>query len=672
MIGSRVRPLALALATILAAGAGLATNFRFERTVTPAATGANRLDPDAALLGGAAALRYDVTHAPAALAGDDDRRFALAGGLDDLRIFDAGGREVPYLLIAPPTEEPHWVRASILPIAPTKVTSGFEADLGGVWAVDRIRIEGIAPPFLKRLKLEGGGDRTHWTLLAAEGTLFDVPDQQLRNLEVAFDRGEYRYLRVTWDDRASAHIAGVQRVLARLSGTAAAPVSTRLSVALQPRPSEPGLSRYRIRLPGAHLPVIAIEVDVANGNVFRDARIHEARLLNGEVVPALLGSAQLRRAEREGGVASQLAIPTTFPEGPDLELTIDDGNNAPLAIRGVRAILAPLPWIYFESADGGALTARYGAAKLTAAQYDLEASRGPATTAKTEIARWQTPAKITPGAPEFSDATSLLGAAVDAKKFRSSRPLGDAPRGLTSLLLDPDVLINSPSLADVRLVDSSGKQVPYLIEHRDEPIRIDLTIPARKQDPQDAATSIYALTFPYGSLPAGAKLVLTTSAHVFDRNVTLRTAADTRTGRQPSVIGTATWRSTETDLPAPALIFEPVQGHGVEIAINEGDNAPLPLTTARVLLPSYALRFYHPGTALTLVYGNTEASAPRYDLALLAPRLFGESAREISLAAATPAEKSDGGSAMETRLFWGGLVAAVLVLLALLARVLKR
>ena len=146
----------LAVATLLHAD---------ERTVVPAQTGPNRLDPDPEFL----------AHAKP--------------DLGDLRLIDASGHEQPYLVIAPPTADPKWLAGQVLPVAATKKSSGFELDLGAVHAVDRIRVEGVATPFLKRVRLEGSGDRTHWTLLADDATLFDIPDEKLRNVEISFDPG---------------------------------------------------------------------------------------------------------------------------------------------------------------------------------------------------------------------------------------------------------------------------------------------------------------------------------------------------------------------------------------------------------------------------------------------------------------------------------------------------
>jgi len=293
-----------------------------QRTITPGARGPNRLDVDVPLLAG-----------------------AKARTLQDLRLRDAAGREVPYLLIEPPSRTPAWKKAAILPIASTKKTSGLEADLGATTDVDRIEIAGVAAPFLKRLKLEGGGDRTHWTVLADEATVFDLPEDKLRNAEVAFTPGEYRYLRVTWDDRNSARVASVGTVRARVHDSGSEPAPVSVPVAFRVLASERGKSRYRLTLPGPHLPVAAIELQVANANVDRAATVSEPRLSGNTVAPVELGASTLRRAERDGAVAADTAVKISFPEGPDLDLAVDNGSNPPLSIDRIVARRAPQPWI---------------------------------------------------------------------------------------------------------------------------------------------------------------------------------------------------------------------------------------------------------------------------------------------------------------------------------------
>ena len=110
--------------------------FRYERPVVTSGAGAYRLAMDVPLLVGAG-----------------DRA-------TDLRLFDASNREVPYLFVRPARAEPVWVGAVLLAIAETKTTSGFEADLGEIARVDAVKLQGLPSGFLKRLVLEGSGDRS--------------------------------------------------------------------------------------------------------------------------------------------------------------------------------------------------------------------------------------------------------------------------------------------------------------------------------------------------------------------------------------------------------------------------------------------------------------------------------------------------------------------------------
>jgi hypothetical protein len=108
------------------------------------------------------------------------------------------------------------------------------------------------------------------------------------------------------------------------------------------------------------------------------------------------------------------------------------------------------------------------------------------------------------------------------------------------------------------------------------------------------------------------------------------------------------------------------------LVVDEGDNAPLPLTKARLLLPSYRLRFYHTGDAsVRLAYGRADLQSPQYDLALLAPRVMGATARELSAAPAPGTASASAESFASPRTFWFVLIGAVLVLLALIVRLIR-
>jgi hypothetical protein len=675
-----VTALTLLAATACAAGVARAQTPRFtrERSVTTAGTGPQRLAIDATLLEAAK---------PFQLTSYGERTFAR-DGLADLRLFDGQGRPVPHLLIYPPAQEPSWTRGDVLAVAATKKTSGFELDLGRAESTDAIRVEGIPPPFLKRVRLEGSGDRAHWTMLAAEATLFDLPDERLRETTLAFRRGSYRYLRVIFDDTNSGRVPPPHAVLARSTAGAAPPPPPAAALAFERRPSEPGRSRYRIRLPAAHLPILALDLDIGGGPVFRPAVVNESRLAGDQAVPAPLGRVTLKRVLRDGTAAQAVRIPLTPPAEAELELVVEDGNNPPLELKGVAAVFAELPWIYFEAADATIL-ARYGDATAAPPRFDLEAMRDSIDVSALREARWQAPRALAESdARAVAPALPSAGAAIDATKFRHTRDLPDASGGLVALPLDAAVLSRSrgPSarFADVRIIDRMNRQIPYLVERRDEPLSIDLSIsPAADQQgsslaaPPGVNRSVYVVRFPYPGLPAGT-LTLETQARVFQRHVELgvpRPPDRRRRDRWFDVIAEGTWRHADQQTAAPALTMRvpTVDRTELLLAVDEGDNAPLPVVAARLLLPSYRLRFFRPdNTELRLAYGRDDLPPPRYDLSLLAPQVMGAPAREVS------AGTEDAGGAgtsppalVSPRVFWAFLSTAVIALLVLIVRLVR-
>lgn len=653
---------------------------RYERIVTPAAAGPNRLDVDVPLLAHAMPLRYVAGRT--AVGGELEPAFA--GGLEDLRFRDRSGREVGYLLVPPPDAAPEWKEGRVLPVLATKFASGFDVDLGKAWSADRLTITGIPAPFLKRYRLEASNDGQHWSLLVADGTLFDLPDEQLTLLAIDFPPGEYRYLRVTWDDRASARTAPPQTVSVRLATRRPATQPVVVPASFRRRASEPGRSRFALQLPGTHLPVIAIEMNVANETLFRHATITEARLAGEEIVSEPLGGALLRRTRHGDLVASDLRIPIRFPQEPELELVVDDGDNAPIEIAGVQVELAPLPWIYFESESAQALVATFGGSKLAAPRYDLEAKREFVSAAEAPLASWDPIEGITSdgGLPAPSIEELGVGAPIETADFKYVRHILTGPPGLTALPLDAAVLAHTPALRDVRVVDQQGKQVPYLWEKRDEPLSVDLAVPQRLEErtnerSADAHVSRYRIRLPYDSMPAG-RLVLRTNARIFDRTLSVavdREASDRRSQHRLDTVAQARWVHADRDKPAQDLVMEILALGSAEcdLIVDEGDNTPLPIVGAWLLLPSYRLRFFRASLGdLSLYYGRDDLGAPRYDISLLAPYVMGETAIEASLTPEAAQASGFAGTTPHKGLFWGAIVAASAVLLLLLVRLLLR
>jgi hypothetical protein len=400
-----------------------------------------------------------------------------------------------------------------------------------------------------------------------------------------------------------------------------------------------------------------------------------------------LGSGTLRREVQGDLTAASLRIPIQAPEGADLDLVVDDGNNPPLILKAVRAIFREQPWIYLETPDGSQLIARFGNAKLAAPRYDLEAVRGSIDQKNPTAGTWGPVAPLSPRDAENSPeqvlgAFPVQGAALDQQGFAYTREIPTGKVGLTAVPLDPAVLAHSNGFEDLRIVDGQGQQIPYLLEKRDEPLPLALKLEtdAAKLPPAvvpPKGKSAYRVSLPYSTLPEG-RLILSTPARVFERPLALEVErALDAPPRSPPVqtLLEATWRHSDPEAPTPSLTLElpAIATDHFFLLVDEGDNQPLPLASPELLLPAFRLRFFRTaGQKLSLLYGRKDLGAPRYDLALLAPRLAGTISDEVPLgaeqaiAAAAPAVSAQG------KIFWGALIGAVLVLLALIARMLSK
>jgi hypothetical protein len=275
------------------------------------------------------------------------------------------------------------------------------------------------------------------------------------------------------------------------------------------------------------------------------------------------------------------------------------------------------------------------------------------------------------------------GSAIDVGSFRYWRKITAGKTGLNTLLLDAAVLSHS-KMSDLRIADLEGRQIPYLIERADEPLSLDLPKLEKIKAPESKESgwrlgtggrSCYSLRLPYENLPA-ARLVLMTTAHVFNRNLYILIEKNPLKERQEpwtERVADAMWSHDDPEIPAPELILNipPLKTAEVMLVVEEGDNSPLPIGSAELLLPCYRLRFFRETDEdLKLCYGRSDLEAPRYDLAILAPRLEGVAAEEVSMGPENEAAPLK-SKQLPASLFWGILIAAVLILLILITRLVR-
>ena len=152
---------------------------------------------------------------------------------------------------------------------------------------------------------------------------------------------------------------------------------------------------------------------------------------------------------------------------------------------------------------------------------------------------------------------------------------------------------------------------------------------------------------------------------------------DSRGETSRHLLGDARWRRTPGEPARPLtlnLTSRPVTDV-LFLEIRNGDNAPIPLGKTTLSYLATRLHFLAPVSPGTwLYYGNPKASAPDYDLQMVASRLLVAEAATVAAGAAETAKPGAwSGLTLAGRgvwLFWAALGVVVVALLLVLRRLL--
>jgi hypothetical protein len=614
----------------------------------------------------------------------------------DLRLLRSDGTEVPYVVdrLAETDVPTQWKGTLVDTRQERRVETQWTADLGQARTFDALEVEIASLDFAKRLRVEASDDVRSWRLLRDDAGVFDrMWDTRIHHTRVELPQTAVaRYLRLTADDRRSAPIA-VTGLMVSTTRHRAEQTWTRAAAVTLAR-SEGGVSRYRLEVP-AGLPFAAVTLAADDPAFARRVALRELRSINGRLEERNLADGRIYHLAlpERGVVCESLRIDVGPRAGGELLIDVYDGDSPRL--RGLRASVSATALRLLFPSTSPRLTLYYGNARTHAPLYDIAAladalranvpadGRNSGATLSEETAN-----------PRFR-ATPLLpyaptrGAALDVWRWKVVRPLtlseGDDLYTLT--LAAADLPLVRPDLADVRLADAEGRQVPFILELNAAtervPLAIDRSPGAGSTSGRRPSLSRYRLSVADGGRSRALMLPLQTLelgiAEPFFRRHVLLTApasAGARERHPRMVFSGDLARDPESRGPI-TLDLQGARLESVTLEIDEGDNAPLTLTTAQATVSVPRLAFKATSGPYRLLLGNSGADSPRYDLAALRQQVLCYSARVVRPAAAAPNPGYRRGAAElfrdapPTVFLWAVLIAAVLALLLLTARVLR-
>ena len=603
---------------------------------------------------------------------------AAQPGLEDLRIIDSTGNQVPYLIerLLPESElkmRPAEFRSSIENGATHLILkTGTSAPIIGV------SLETPAVHLMKAADVEGSNDGRTWTKLAGGDSLFQLPNGPTK-LRLSFPEGAWQFLRITVDELGSQPVpfTGAQLHKARTTAPAEAVAAT-----IKSRDESPGTTRLALDLGAANLTLGSLRIDTNEPVFTRRVTLAVPEVADDGIRERNIADAVIYRVNVNGKNEALLEIPLESQiQTRELLVLIRNEDSPPLSIDAVRADRR-LVRLTFYANQPGQYSLLSGNTQAAAPRYDLSALSGKLRNA---TAMDVVPSPIAPNPnykpPEALAAVTLTGAQIDVAKWQFRKALPLTQPGVQQVELDPELLAGSqPDQRDIRIVRNEY-QLPFLFERTSLSRPISL-VAAAANDPKKRALSRWSLKLPQPGLPI-TRLVCTSSSPLFHRQMRLwEEVSDERGDKFVSEVSRATWDQTPNS-PKRDLVIDlnaRPRTDRLFLETDNGDNPAIELRDFRGYYPVTRVVFKgtsDPEQPVWLYYGNSDATAPRYDLNLVAGELL---RAERGTVTAGPEENLSPKASFvgqtltgSTRyIFWGALALVVIVLLAIMSRFLPK
>jgi Protein of unknown function (DUF3999) len=602
---------------------------------------------------------------------------AARPALEDLRLYDAAGHELPFFIDRPTPASKVIRAAKSFQVSLNANMTVITLETGLTQPLDGVSLETPAGSFIKAVRIEGSADGKRWQMLATGQPVFREPSGASQ-LRVTIPPGVWHSLRLTVDD---ARTQPIPFTGARIFAAAAEATPMELQPAtIAERNENPGETRLTLNLGAANLVVASVQIETDEPLFTRLVTLAVPVVSEDALHEQTIGEGCVYRIAVEGQKASEnLSVPLeNRVPSRELILIIKNSDSPPLAITGVRVERRPVNLMFMARA-AGSFHLLMGNSRCAAPRYDL-ASLG-AELKNVAV----TPVKISAladnsdfRAPEALAGVELGGTALDVADWKYRKPVKISSGGAQQLEPDLDVLAHAqPGFADLRVMHGSN-QVPYIVQYTSINRALTPSV-TPTNDAKQPKLSRWMIKLPQAGLPL-TRLSCETRTALFQRDVTLyEELTDERGEKYRRNLGGAAWtqtpdrKSREFALP----LNERLQSDTLFFETENGDNPSIELEKFVVIYPATRALFKaKAGDELFLYYGNPRVFAPRYDLSLLAGELLATDKKMATLSDEQQLKKSlwrenqtpgKGGA-----IFWGILALVVVVLLMVIFRLLPK
>jgi hypothetical protein len=602
---------------------------------------------------------------------------AARPALEDLRLHDDAGNEVPFLIERPVPLVKVVQNTKSFHVSLTSSNTVIVLETGLTQPLDDIVLETPAGSFIKPVRVEGSTDLRSWQILEQGQPIFRQPDG-VNRLHVSFPAGTWPWLRLTVDDQRSPPIPFTG---ARIRVAVKEPALTEwLPVTIAERNENPGETRLALNLGAANLNLTAVQIETREPLFTRHVTLAVPQVAEDTVHEQTIGQGVIYRIGVEGQPASEsLLVPLeSLVHSRELLLFIRNQDSPPLPITAVRVERRPV-YLVFLARQAGAYHLLTGNRQCPAPHYDLAALDMNLKSLAVSPIKLAMPAD-NPNyrAPEVLPGITGTGSALDVSAWKFRQPVKISRAGVQQLELEPDVLAHAQrSFQDLRLLRGSN-QAPYILEPTSISRSLAPTVTATN-DAKDPKLSRWIIKLPQASLPV-TRLSCTTKTPLFQREMTLsEELTDERGEKYRHILGETSWVQKPDRKNGEFLLSlnSPPQSDTLSLETPNGDNPAVVLEKFQFFYPATRILF-KAGTEdeLFLYYGNPRVTSPNYDLSLVAGQLV---SADKAIASPGPGQQLLKSSWREHQIpgkggvvFWGILALVVVVLLVIISRLLPK
>ena len=443
---------------------------------------------------------------------------AARPALEDLRLQDAAGNELPFFIERPAPVSKAVQSAKSFQVSLNNTTTVITLETGLAQPLDGVTLDTPAAIFIKAVSVEGSADGQNWQRLAQGQPVFRQ-FSGAGQLRVAFPVGMWRWLRLSVDDRRSPPIPFTS---ARIHAAAAETTPAESQpVTIVERNENPGETRLTLNLGAANLDVAAIKIETDELLFTRGVSVIVPQVVEDSIREQVIGQGAIYRVGVEGQpVATNLVVPLeTKVRSRELVLLIQNQDSPPLAINAVRVERRPV-FLAFMAREAGTFQLLTGNKFCPAPRYDLAALGGNLkNSAVTPVQISALAGNSDYHAPEALAGLEVTGATLDVTDWKFRKPIQLTRGGAQQIELDLDVLAHAgAAFADLRVMRGSN-QVPYIVQRTSISRRLTPTVSV-EMDAKKPKLSRWVIRLPQSGLPV-TRLTCVSKSPLFQRSMAL-------------------------------------------------------------------------------------------------------------------------------------------------------